>query len=104
MAASAPVLMAMLTSAWASAAASLTPSPATATRRPWACRSRTSASFSSGRRPAWTSSMPRARAAASALASLSPLAMMGRAPSERSVATARAAFALSGSAKASAPA
>ena len=58
MATSVPVPMAMPRSAWASAAASLTPSPTMATTRPSACRRRTTSTFWPGSTSAMTSSMP----------------------------------------------
>ena len=48
MATSVPVPMAMPRSAWASAAASLTPSPTMATTRPWSCSRRTTSTLSAG--------------------------------------------------------
>ena len=55
MATSVPVPIAMPRSAWASAAASLTPSPTIATRRPSPCRSATAATLSAGSTSAITS-------------------------------------------------
>ena len=58
MATSVPVPMARPRSAWASAAASFTPSPTMATTRPSACSPATTATLSSGSTSAITSSMP----------------------------------------------
>src|SRR5215218_3007077 len=71
----------MPTSARASAGASLTPSPTIATRRPRRCRSATTASLSSGRTSANTSSMPRSAATASATWRASPVSITTRLPS-----------------------
>ena len=58
MATSVPVPMLRPRSAWASAGASLTPSPTIATTRPSACRRLTTSAFSDGSTSAITSSMP----------------------------------------------
>ena len=58
MATSVPVPMAMPRSACASAGASFTPSPTTATRWPSACSARTTSTFSPGSTSATTRSMP----------------------------------------------
>jgi len=77
---SAPVPIAMPTSAAASAGASFTPSPAIAilwpSRRNWSMRS----FLASGSTPARTSSMPSLPATACAVRSLSPVAMITRRP------------------------
>ena len=65
MATSVPVPMAMPTSAWASAGASLMPSPTMATLRPSCCSSAISAAFCSGSTSATTRSMPTCAAMAS---------------------------------------
>ena len=104
MATSAPVPMAMPTSALASAGASLMPSPAIATTAPLRCRSSIKSSFSSGRRPARTSSMPSCAATALAVVALSPVAMTILSPSAWSRAIASALPVLIGSATATKPA
>ena len=63
-AASVPVPMASPRSAWASAAASLTPSPTIATTRPSDCSRRITSTLSTGRTSAKTSSMPTCAATA----------------------------------------
>ena len=65
---SAPVPMAMPASAWASAPASLMPSPTMPTRRPLCCSARMRASLPAGSSPASTSSMPACCAMGSAAA------------------------------------
>ena len=80
MAASVPVPMARPRSAWARAAASLTPSPTMATTRPSSWRRRTTATLSAGRTSAITSSIPTAAATARAARSLSPVSSTGRRP------------------------
>ena len=77
---SVPVPMAIPTSAWASAGASFTPSPAIATFRPSPCRRLITAIFCSGSTSASTSVMPSRRATASAVARLSPVSMTIRSP------------------------
>ena len=80
MATSVPVPIARPRSAWASAGASLTPSPTMATTRPSACRRRTTSALSAGRTSAMTSSMPTSAATARAVVSLSPVSSTGRRP------------------------
>ena len=104
MATSAPVPMAMPTSAAASAGASLTPSPAMATFAPLACSSSISAFLASGSMSARTSSMPSLSATALAVRSLSPVAMMILSPLSCSARIASALVALIGSATATSPA
>jgi hypothetical protein len=72
------------TSAWASAGASLVPSPVIATRRPWACSRRIRRSFSSGFASATKSSTPACAATARAVTGLSPVTIMVRIPISRS--------------------
>ena len=72
-AATVPVFMATPTSAWASAGASLVPSPHIATSLPCACSSRMSASLSSGVAWARKSSTPASAAMAAAVSGLSPV-------------------------------
>ena len=89
---SVPAPIAMPTSAWASAGASLTPSPTIATLRPCAWSSATLAALS----PGSTSAMHLVDAdlgarSRSAVARLSPVSMTGRTPSSFSAATAAAA-------------
>ena len=81
MATSVPVPIASPRSAWASAGASLTPSPTIATTRPSACRRRTTSALSAGSTSAMTSSIPTSAATARAVASLSPVSSTGRSPS-----------------------
>ncbi len=88
MATSVPVPIARPRSAWASAAASLTPSPTIATTRPSAWRRRPRSTFSAGSTSAITSSIPTSAATARAVASLSPVSSTGRSPSSRSAAIA----------------
>ena len=87
---SVPVPIARPRSAWASAGASLTPSPAIATTRPSACRRSTTAALSEGRTSAMTSSIPTSAATAWAVVRLSPVSRTGRRPSSRRRATASA--------------
>ena len=101
---SVPVPIAMPTSAWASAGASLMPSPAMATLRPSFCRSRTTSNFFSGKTSASNSSMPRLLATASAVARLSPVSMTRRIPSVLRLRTACTAKGLTGSAMPISPA
>ena len=98
MATSVPVPMARPRSAWASAGASLTPSPTIATTRPSACRRRTTSTLSAGRTSAMTSSMPTSAATARAVVSLSPVSSTGRRPSAFSDAIASAELGLTVSA------
>ncbi len=77
---SVPVPIAMPTLAWASAGASLTPSPAIATIRPWSCSALTCLYLSSGITPALTSSRPRRRPTAAAVTGLSPVSITMRMP------------------------
>ncbi|MNN07313.1 hypothetical protein D3C81_1201370 [compost metagenome] len=79
-----PSFMAMPTSAWASAGASLAPSPHMATRRPSFCSWRMRASFFSGVASASTSSTPASAAMAAAVSGLSPVTITVRMPSLRS--------------------
>ena len=83
-AATVPVFMATPTSAWASAGASLVPSPHMATSLPLACSSRMSLSLSSGVAWARKSSTPASAAMAAAVVGLSPVIMMVRMPMRRS--------------------
>ena len=96
MATSVPVPMDRPRSAWASAGASLTPSPTMATTRPSACRRRMTSALSEGRTSAMTSSMPTSAATARAVVSLSPVSRTGRSPSACSDATASADVVLDG--------
>ena len=73
LAACVPLFMATATSACASAGASLVPSPVMATRRPWACCSRISASLVSGVASAMKSSTPASAAMEAAVRRLSPV-------------------------------
>ena len=77
---SVPVPIAMPRSAWASAGASLTPSPTIATTRPSACRRSTTPAFSAGSTSAMTSSTPIRAATARAVAALSPVSRIVRRP------------------------
>ena len=90
MAASVPAPIAMPRSAWASAAASFTPSPTKATATPPACSRRMTSTFPSGLTPANTSAagMPSWPATASAARGLSPVSRTGRRPRPRTQATA----------------
>ena len=63
---SVPVPIAIPTSAWASAGASLRPSPTIATRRPCFCSFLTKSAFCDGNTSATTSSMPTSLATAAA--------------------------------------
>ena len=101
---SVPVPMAMPTSAWASAGASLTPSPTMATLRPWAWSSLILAALSAGRTSAITASIPTCAAIRRAVFWLSPESMTARAPSSRSARTAAAAVSRGASAIAMSPA
>ena len=80
MATSVPVPMAMPMSAWASAGASLMPSPTMATILPAACSSLTAWALRSGRTSASTWLMPTWRAMASAVRRLSPVIMYTSSP------------------------
>jgi K+-transporting ATPase ATPase B chain len=79
-----PVPIATATSAWASAGASLVPSPVIATRRPSACESRISCSLASGVASARKSSTPASAAIAAAVRGLSPVIITVRMPIWRS--------------------
>ena len=79
-----PVCIATPTSAWASAGASLVPSPHIATSLPRACSSRIRASLVSGVAWARKSSTPASAAIAAAVSGLSPVIMMVRMPMRRS--------------------
>ena len=79
-----PVFMATPTSAWASAGASLVPSPHIATSLPLACSSRISSSLASGVAWARKSSTPASAAMAAAVSGLSPVIMTVRMPIRRS--------------------
>ena len=79
-----PVFMATPTSAWASAGASLVPSPHIATSLPCACSSRISFSLSSGVAWARKSSTPASAAIAAAVSGLSPVIITVRMPIRRS--------------------
>ncbi len=103
MAASVPVPMARPRSAWARAAASLTPSPAIATTRPAAWSSLMTAALPAGSTPAISSSMPTWLATARAARSLSPVSSTGRSPMPRSRAIASAEVGLTVSAMTSMP-
>ena len=84
LAACVPVFMASPTSAWASAGASLVPSPVIATMWPPRCSRRISASFSSGVASARKSSTPASAAMAPAVSGLSPVIITVRMPISRS--------------------
>ncbi len=102
-AASVPVPIAIPTSAVASAAASLTPSPVAIATAP-SSRSRVIvAAFRSGRTSAITRSMPTSRATAVATASLSPVNRTGVIPRPRISRIASALVGLTASATTSAP-
>ena len=79
-----PVFIATPTSAWASAGASLVPSPHIATSLPLACSSRISRSFASGVAWARKSSTPASAAIAAAVSGLSPVIITVRMPIRRS--------------------
>ncbi len=87
---SVPVPMAMPRSAWASAAASLMPSPTIATTRPCACSRATSSTLSVGSASATTVVIPTVSATARAAPSPSPVRSTGSSPSLRSSAIASA--------------
>mmetsp|Transcript_4232 Transcript_4232/g.17152 ORF Transcript_4232/g.17152 Transcript_4232/m.17152 type:complete len:233 (-) Transcript_4232:2667-3365(-) len=95
------------TSAFASAGASLTPSPTIATLWPPArCNDATTAALSAGSTPAvtWAASMPTCLATASAVCSWSPVSMRTSSPKRRfSVLTAAAASGRAGSAMPTTP-
>ncbi len=78
-----PVFMATPTSAWASAGASLVPSPVMATSFPLACSSWMSRSLASGVASARKSSTPASRAMAAAVRGLSPVIITVRMPIAR---------------------
>ncbi len=84
LAACVPVFIATPTSAWASAGASLVPSPVIATRLPPACSRLISAILSSGVASARKPSTPASSAIAAAVSGLSPVIMIVRMPIERS--------------------
>ncbi len=79
-----PVFMATPTSAWASAGASLVPSPVIATSRPPRCCSLISSSLASGVASARKSSTPDSSAILAAVSGLSPVTMTVRIPIARS--------------------
>ena len=79
-----PVFMATPTSAWASAGASLVPSPIIAISLPPSCSLRMRASLSSGLAWAMKSSTPASAAMAAAVSGLSPVIMTVRTPILRS--------------------
>ena len=79
-----PLFMATPTSAWASAGASLVPSPVIATRWPSACSRRMMAILSSGFASATKSSTPASAAIVRAVSGLSPVIMIVRMPIRRS--------------------
>ncbi len=101
---SVPAPMAMPTSAWASAGASLTPSPVMATTSPRAWTSLTLRAFSWGRTSANTSSIPIRLPTHDATFRLSPVSIMVRMPMARSLATASTSSSRTVSARATAPA
>ena len=78
-----PVFIATPTSAWASAGASLVPSPHIATIRPPSCSLRIRASLSSGVASARKSSTPASSAIARAVTALSPVIITVRMPIAR---------------------
>ena len=78
-----PVFIATPTSAWASAGASLVPSPVIATRLPPACSRLISAILSSGVASARKPSTPASSAIAAAVNGLSPVIMIVRMPIAR---------------------
>ena len=75
-----PVFMATPTSAWASAGASLVPSPVMATSLPPSCSDRMSSILASGVASARKSSTPASWAMAAAVSGLSPVIMTVRMP------------------------
>ena len=83
LAADVPLFMASPTSAWASAGASLVPSPVIATRWPSPCSSRMKPILSSGLAWAMKSSTPASRAMVAAVSGLSPVTMTVRMPIRR---------------------
>ena len=83
-----PEFMATPTSAWASAGASLVPSPVMATNFPLACSRRIRSILSLGFASARKSSTPASRAITAAVRGLSPVIMMLRMPMARSLAPA----------------
>ncbi len=83
LAACVPVFIATPTSAWASAGASLVPSPVIATNLPLACSRLISAILSSGRASARKSSTPACLAIAAAVSGLSPVIIIVRIPMAR---------------------
>ncbi len=84
LAACVPEFIARPISAWASAGASLVPSPTIATMRPPVCSSRMRCSLSSGRASAMKSSTPASAAIAAAVSGLSPVIITVRTPIARS--------------------
>ena len=101
---SVPVPMAMPTSAFAKAGASLMPSPAMATMRPSFCSRSINMSLSAGLTSPCTSSMPRRAPTALAVVCPSPVAMMTRRPAAFNAARASGVLPLTGSDTASKPA
>ena len=83
LAACVPVFIATPTSAWASAGASLVPSPVMAIRRPPDCSRLIRAILSSGVASARKSSTPASAAIAAAVSGLSPVTMTVRTPMAR---------------------
>ena len=79
-----PEFIATPTSAWASAGASLVPSPVIATIRPLACSERISSSLRSGVASARKSSTPDSSAILAAVSLLSPVIITVRMPIARS--------------------
>ena len=80
LAADVPLFIASPTSDWASAGASLVPSPVIATRWPSACSLRMKAIFASGVASAMKSSTPASRAMVAAVRGLSPVIITVRMP------------------------
>src|SRR5688572_31616519 len=101
---SVPLPIAMPTSAFASAGASLIPSPAIATTWPSRWRRSTTSAFCAGSTSASTRSIPTILATASAVARRSPVTITTVMPSLRSDCTASRALGLIGSVTASNPA
>ena len=88
MATSVPAPIAIPRSAWASAGASLTPSPTIATLRPLRCSSATLLALSAGSTSAITVSIPSSRPMRRAVAALSPVSMTTCTPCSRRAAMA----------------
>ena len=101
---SVPPPMAMPRSAWASAGASLSPSPTMATRWPCSWYFRTTSSLRSGETCASTTSIPTWRATASAVSRRSPVSRTVCSPRSRRARMASALVARTGSVIASMPA